>query len=175
MTDLDEQMVERRDMQQRRPGTVTHGMSKSPTYVSWYAMITRCTNRNGSNYRLYGGRGITVCERWRTSFASFLSDMGARPPGTTLDRIDNSQGYSPTNCRWSTRSQQARNMRVRRSNTSGVKGVRFRPDHNSWTAEISVGQRTIHLGSFQNMDDAIRARREGETMYWSSERPEGKA
>lgn len=73
-------------------------------------MIGRCHNPNSSGYSSYGGRGITVCERWR-DFANFLADMGERPEGKTLDRIDGSLGYFPENCRWATVGEQNRNTR----------------------------------------------------------------
>ena len=88
----------------------TSGGRHTPTYRSWYAMIQRCTNPRNHKYRDYGGRGISVCKRWR-SFENFLADMGERPAGLTLDRRDNDGSYEPGNCRWATSHEQARNKR----------------------------------------------------------------
>lgn len=97
-----------------------HGHSprgkRSPTYASWHAMINRChTNPANRQWKNYGGRGISVCNRWRNSFADFLDDMGERPGGTTLDRIDPDGNYEPSNCRWATPTEQARTTRKAKS------------------------------------------------------------
>ncbi|HCT9982792.1 TPA: hypothetical protein OUD88_002882 [Enterobacter hormaechei] len=97
------------------PAALKHGHSKrdyrSKTYNSWCSMIQRCTNPNAHNYKDYGARGITVCKRWRDSFEAFLNDMGERPEGTTLDRIDVNGNYTRYNCKYSSYSEQNSNKR----------------------------------------------------------------
>lgn len=90
----------------------THGMSRTPTFKTWMCMTRRCHQPTHHQYHHYGAQGITVCRRWRTSFANFFADMVVRPEGTTLDRIDGRKGYSKGNCRWATPLQQSNNART---------------------------------------------------------------
>lgn len=89
-----------------------HGYVGTPTYHTWSGMRARCTNPKNKEYARYGGRGITVCEQW-DHFVNFLADMGEKPPGTSIDRIDNAGNYEPGNCRWATAHEQRMNQRPR--------------------------------------------------------------
>lgn len=91
-----------------------HDTYVSPTRWSWYSLIARCYNKNNASYPRYGAKGIQVCERWRSSYDNFVEDMGARPDGCTIGRIDNKGNYEPSNCRWMTREEQDRNKRNNR-------------------------------------------------------------
>ncbi len=86
-----------------------HGMVGTPEYNAYSSMLGRCLNKNNHKFSQYGGRGIKVCERWRESFVNFYADMGARPDGCSLDRINVNGNYEPGNCRWATAVQQGQN------------------------------------------------------------------
>lgn len=88
-----------------------HGASKTKLNNIWHRMKQRCHNPNCSDYKYYGARGITVCERWRASFVDFAADLPLRPEGGTLERIDNNRGYEPGNVKWASRLEQGKNTR----------------------------------------------------------------
>lgn len=121
----------------------TSGGRKTRTYIAWRNMISRCTNPKYAQFSDYGGRGITVCSRWRSSFGCFLEDMGICAPGLSLDRYPNNNGnYEPGNCRWATRNEQAQNTRTS-----------FLITFNGQTKALSEWSRTVGIRA-----DTIRYR-----------------
>lgn len=118
---------------------LTHGKSNTAEYRSWGCMIHRCTNKNNDYYANYGGRGITVCSEWRHSFEQFYADMGEKPEGTSIDRIDNDKGYSKENCRWATWSEQNRNRRDNNNITYNGRTQCIA----AWAEELNLKRRTI--------------------------------
>lgn len=131
----------------------THGMTGTPEFSAWHNIWQRCSNPSNRRYSTYGGRGIGICERWR-SFEKFFADMGSRPsPKHTLDRIDNDKGYDPSNCRWATNLEQAQNTtRSRKLAHDGrVQSVA------TWARETQIPETTIRgrLGSGWPIDLAL--------------------
>jgi hypothetical protein len=108
---------------ERGRASAKHRMIKTPTYYSWSGMVQRCTNPKSKQWPDYGGRGITVCDRWLT-FANFLADMGERPRGLSIDRINVNGSYEPGNCRWATAAEQAQNQRRTKLRREDVIAIR---------------------------------------------------
>lgn len=121
-----------------RARLTTHGMSKTPTYNCWNAMRARCLVVSDANYASYGGRGIKVCEAW-SLFSQFLTDMGKKPSGMSLDRIDVDGDYEPGNCRWATPKQQVDNRRITQFLTISGETKPL----STWAAEFGLKPNTI--------------------------------
>lgn len=102
--------------------TFRHGMCESREYRTWASMLKRCTKPGAKAFPYYGGRGIAVCDRWLHSFENFYADMGPKPQGLSIDRINNDGNYEPGNCRWATAKQQAANKRPRRKLIANTQG-----------------------------------------------------
>lgn len=145
----------------------THGMTGTPTYFSWGSMIQRCLNPKAVVYQKYGGKGILVCEDWK-KFENFYRDMGDRPEGTSLDRIDVNGNYCKENCRWADRKTQAFNQKQERRNKSGRTGVIWHKKAKKWMASIAVDRKSIYLGLFENFEDAVKAREDAELKYYGA-------
>ncbi len=128
----------------------TVGRKKTRTFQCWSGMLRRCRNPKNKDYKNYGGRGIKVCERWN-DFKNFLTDMGEKPEGVTIERKDNSGNYEPSNCKWIPKSQQSEN---RRGNTMLT--------HNGKTMSMAQWERELGFGKH-----AITSRRR---RGWTGER-----
>lgn len=147
-----------------------HGMCGTPTYQSWQHMIDRCNNPNNDQYYDYGGRGIKIEDNRWLKFEHFLEDMGERKKGLTIERKNNAIGYFKENCCWADRTAQARNHRIQANNKTGKVGVCWKKSESKYAAYIGMHNKTIHLGVFNCLSDAIQARKAAEIKYWN--RPE---
>lgn len=140
-----------------------HGDTGSPTWISWRSMKNRCNCRTSPDYDLYGGRGIFVCERWN-EFENFLEDMGERPPGTSLDRIDSDDGYYQENCRWSTPMEQANNRRNNRIVSFGGEDLTIAEFARSINADRKMVRYWLvekGLSPFEIIDNVITVTKSG--------------
>lgn len=130
-------------------------------YKSWNAMKQRCNNPKNPQYKDYGGRGITYVDKWE-SFKGFYEDMGKRPEGTTLDRIDVDKNYCKENCRWATRKQQQHNQRIHKNKNVGVTYDKTR---KKWVAGITVDNKRV-AKRFKTKEEAISWRKRKEKELW---------
>lgn len=128
----------RPDLAARNRKNAQHAMTRTPEHISWCAMRQRCLDKNSKDYANYGGRGIDIDPRW-ADFRVFFADMGKRPRGTTLGRINNDEGYWPWNCRWETDTRQCSNRRTTRSLTYNGRTLTLA----EWARELGVPRQTI--------------------------------
>ncbi len=135
-----------------------HRLTKHRLYKTWNGMLRRCNSSNHIHYEYYGARGIVVCDRW-LDVQNFIDDMyPSYIEGLTLDRIDNNKGYYKENCRWATNELQHRNTRaLRKTNTTGFRGVSFDKNRNKFQAKITVNKKGKHLGYFTTNMEAAEA------------------
>lgn len=137
---------------------VRTGIEAHPLYVTYRNMLRRCTKTDDKDYPMYGGRGITVCDRWTGTdgFTNFIADMVAKQPGMSLDRIDNSKGYSPDNCRWATSREQALNTRKNNAHPN----VYWAKHRESWYVQFLVNGKRVGKGGIKTLEEALKIREE---------------
>ena len=141
--------------------TKSHGCTRA--YTSWYNLVQRATNPNNKQWTDYGGRGITVSEEYR-DFSRFFADLGPRPIGMSIERINNEKGYEPGNLCYADRQTQVRNRRVRKDSATGCKGLGN--VRNRYRVRICVDGKNIHLGYFASLEIAKAVRELAEFLYW---------
>lgn len=136
---------------------------QSKEYHSWNSMKNRCNNSNLKEYKNYGGRGITYDKKWE-DFREFYKDMGERPEGTTLDRIDVNGNYCKKNCRWATKEEQQRNQRIHKNKYVGIS---YDKNHKTckWQAGISYKNKR-YANRFKTIEEALNWRKEKEKELW---------
>lgn len=154
-------------MKKPPPTNTKHGMAHSAEYRTWESMKQRVLNSRSKYYPYYGGRGITICDKW-LSFEGFYEDMGPRPEGCSIDRVDSNGNYELSNCRWATWDRQCINKRKQARNKTGKVGVDFSPG-GKYVASIRVDKKKKYLGTFDSLEEASVVRREAEIKYYGEE------
>lgn len=140
--------------------------TKTVEYHVWTRMRDRCFNPNTPKFKHYGGRGITICERWN-SFENFLEDMGERPTNRhSIERKDVNGNYEPSNCIWTTQTVQSRNQRIRTDNSTGISGVSWNKKLQKYRVKINVNRKSISLGCVNTVEEATKLRIDAEIKYW---------
>ena len=143
-----------------------HGKSFAPEYCSWKGMKSRCYNPNNNRFKDYGARGIKVCERWENSFENFFADMGEKPhPEYSIERVNVNGDYTPDNCIWADPATQNRNKRQQPSKTN-ERGISLMPSTKKYRAMISVNNKTKHIGVYDTIEEAKKARESAELKCW---------
>jgi hypothetical protein len=139
--------------------TKKHGLFRTRLYNIWTNMKMRVYNPQHTNYKDYGGRGITICDEWKNDFMSFYNwaMSNGYSDELSIDRIDNNGNYEPNNCRWTTKTIQSRNQRIRKTNTSGYRGVSFKKDKSKYKAYLTVEGKQIHIGYFTSPEEGAIA------------------
>ena len=136
------------------------GLRKHIAYNILDGMKQRCYNQNVSEYKYYGGIGVTICDEWLSSYESFCrwADETGYKKGLTIDRIDVNKGYSPDNCRWINQSEQQENRHIQKNNTSGVCGVSFQKNISKWFSYVWLDGKRINCGYYETIEQAKNAR-----------------
>jgi hypothetical protein len=140
-----------------------HGGWNKASYNTWRAMMRRCYKSQDKDYSHYGGKGVTVCERWH-NYTNFAADMGEPNGDETLDRINTYGNYEPENCRWAGVTTQNRNVRVRGNSKTGVVGVVIR--NNRYYGKVSVNSKGFYSKACKTAKEAAVARKELERLHW---------
>ncbi len=149
----------------------THGLSRTPEYRIWKGMKARCECETNSAYKKYGALGVKVCAEWRSSFESFLSDVGPRPGDRmTLDRINPFGDYEPGNCRWATPEEQARNKR-KTPGVFGIQGIYWNRHLGVFQVRSTPGQRARQLGVTKDFFEACCLRKSFEADLSQTTKP----
>lgn len=143
-----------------------HGSWKKASYNTWRAMMRRCYKQHDKDYPRYGGKGVSVCERWH-DYQNFAADMGEPVGDETLDRKDVYGNYEPGNCRWAGVQTQNRNLRVRATSKTGVTGV-SQTVHGTYMAKVTVLKKSFYSKCFKTIEEAIAARKELERLHWGA-------
>lgn len=145
-----------------------HGLSKHRTFNIFTAMKDRCYNPKNISYPWYGVKGIKIYQAWLDDFSKFhdWAMKNGYKDNLEIDRVDSSKDYEPSNCRWVTRIIQNQNQRLRKDNTSGVRGVKWNASRNKWEVNISNNKDRIYLGLYESFEEAVQVRKNAEVKYW---------